>query len=260
MMTDDARALIGTHALVTGGGTGIGKAIALALDRAGANVSILGRTESTLRETADMFSGDGGYAVADVTDADAIEAAVSARIEAAGPVGILVNNAGAAESAPMRKTSRALWDKMLTINLTSVFLVTQEVVKSMRELDKGRIINVSSTAGLKGYSYVSAYCAAKHGLIGFTKSVALELAKTPITVNAVCPGFTDTPILERSLDNIAQTTGLDRTDARATLANVNPQDRIIAPDEIAGAVLWLCSDSAHGMTGQSIVIAGGEIM
>ena len=259
-MTDDGFTLTGTHALVTGGGSGIGRAIALSLDAAGATVSVLGRTEDTLCETVSMFSGEGGYAVADVTDSDAIDAAVSSRIETAGPIGILVNNAGAAESAPMHKTSRDLWDKMLTINLTSVFLVTQTVLKSMRDLDKGRIINVSSTAGLKGYSYVSAYCAAKHGLVGFTKSVALELAKTPITVNAVCPGFTDTPILERSLDNISQTTGLDRSDARATLATVNPQERIIAPEEVAGTVLWLCSDSAHGITGQSIVIAGGEIM
>ncbi|MBZ0218133.1 MAG: SDR family oxidoreductase [Fimbriimonadaceae bacterium] len=259
-MADDGFSLAGTHALVTGGGSGIGRAIAISLDAAGANVSILGRTEGTLRETVAMFTGDGGYAVADVTDADAVELAVAKRIDAAGPIAILVNNAGAAESAPMHKTSRALWDKMLAINLSSVFIVTQSVLKSMRGLEKGRIINVSSTAGLKGYSYVSAYCAAKHGLIGFTRSVALELAKTPITVNAVCPGFTDTPILERSLDNISQTTGLDRSGARETLASVNPQERIITPDEVANTVLWLCQDSSYGITGQSIVIAGGEIM
>jgi len=253
--------LAGTHALVTGGGTGIGREIALALDAAGANVSVLGRTEKTLRETVDLFSGDGGgYAVADVTDGDSVAKAVNARVEAAGPVGILVNNAGAAKSAPLTKMSPALWDEMLTINLTSVFVVTQAALQSMRSLDKGRIINVSSTAGLKGYPYVSAYCAAKHGLIGFTRSVALELIKTPITVNAVCPGYTDTPILDRSLDNITDATGMDRSSARDKLAATNPQERIITPEEVAAAVLWLCADTSHGMTGQAIAVAGGEIM
>ncbi len=260
MTAGQGYSLANSHALVTGGGSGIGQAIALSLDRAGACVSVLGRTEETLRETVALFSSGGGYAVADVTDAEAVETAIAQRIEADGSIGILVNNAGAAQSAPLDKTSRELWDQMLSINLTSVYLVTQTVLKSMRGLEKGRIVNVSSTAGLKGYSYVSAYCAAKHGLVGFTKAVALELAKTPITVNAVCPGFTETAILERSLENITQSTGMDRSSAREALASINPQGRIISPEEVADTVIWLCSDSAHGITGQSIVIAGGEIM
>lgn len=252
--------LNGRHALVTGGGSGIGRAIALALDAAGATVSVIGRREAPLKETLDGCANTGGFALADVTDEKAVQAAVQSRIDAEGPVSILVNNAGAAETAPFSKTSLDVWQGMLAVNMTAAFLVTKAVLPAMKDLETARIINVASTASLKGYPYVSAYVAAKHGLLGLTRALALELAKSGVTVNAICPGFTETDLLERSVANIVEKTGMSDGTARGELAANNPQGRLITPDEVAGTALWLCSESASGITGQAITIAGGEIM
>lgn len=251
--------LAGAHVLVTGGASGIGRAIAARLDGAGGRVSIVGRRETALKSVSDGFR-DGAYAVADVTEADAVAAAVEILTTARGPISVLVNNAGAAESAPFTATDAALVKRMLAVNLESVFAVTRAVLPGMKTLDTGRIINVASTAGLKGYAYVSAYVAAKHGLIGLTRALATELAKTPITVNAICPGFTETPLLDRSVDKINAATGADPEAARAQLAAHNPQGRLITPDEVAEAAAYLCSPMARSITGQTIVVAGGEVM
>lgn len=252
--------LQGRHALVTGGGTGIGKALALALDEAGANVSILGRREQPLVETSAQFKNDGGYAVADVTCEADIKSAIAARIAAAGPVSILINNAGAADTAPFAKTSNEMWDKMIAVNMTAAFMVTREIVPQMGKNEFGRIINIASTASLKGYAYVSAYVAAKHGLLGMTRALALELAASKITVNALCPGFTDTGLVERSIETIVEKTGMDAAAARGQLTATNPQGRLVTPHEVANAAIWLCTEGAASVTGQAITLAGGEIM
>ena len=259
-MSEPPESLSGRHALVTGGGAGIGRAIALALDEAGASVSVLDLSAASAEETAAQFASGGGFAVADVTDEKAVRASVEARVAAAGPIAILVNNAGAAQSAPFAKMDGALWQRMLAINLTSVVLVSQAALVSMRGLDYGRIVNIASTAGVQGVAYVSAYAAAKHGVVGLTRSLALEFAKTPITVNAICPGYAETDLLERSLDNIVEKTGMERAAALAQIVEGNPQGRLIAPEEVAATVRWLCSHSARSITGQAIAIAGGEVM
>jgi NAD(P)-dependent dehydrogenase (short-subunit alcohol dehydrogenase family) len=197
--------------------------------------------------------------VADVVDASQVRDALAAARERAGPVTLLVNNAGQAESAPFAKTSLELWQRMLAVNLTGSFLCAQAVLPDMLQAGWGRIVNVASTAGLKGYAYVTAYSAAKHGVIGLTRSLALELAKKGITVNAVCPGYTDTDILRDSIANVVAKTGRSTDDARAEFAAGNPQGRIVSPHEVADAVRWLCGDGASSITGQSISVSGGEV-
>ncbi len=240
----------GRRALVTGGAKGIGRAIADRLAAEGATVCVLGRDEAAL-------AGSGhDYAVADVTD----DATLGAAFQRLGPFDILVNNAGAAISAPFGRHSRADWDRMLAVNLTGCFVATQIALPAMVARGWGRIVSVASTASLKGYAYTAAYCAAKHGLLGMTRALAVETARTGVTVNAVCPGFTDTALVDRAVETIVAKTGQTAEAAVAALARGNPQGRLVQPDEVAAAVAFLCRDEAASLTGQSVVVAGGEVM
>jgi NAD(P)-dependent dehydrogenase (short-subunit alcohol dehydrogenase family) len=254
--------LAGRHAVVTGGGRGIGAAIAQALAREGATVSVLGRDAAHLATQVEALGGTArAQAIGvDVTDEASVRNAFAAVRERFGRVDILVNNAGQAESAPLAKTDLALWHRMVAVNLTGTFLCTREAVGEMTKRGSGRIVNVASTAGLVGYSYVSAYCAAKHGVIGLTRAAALEAAKSGVTVNAVCPGYTETDIVQDAVANIAKKTGKTEAEARAALVARNPQGRMIQPDEVAAAVVWLCLPSSGSITGQAIAVAGGEVM
>jgi len=249
------------HAFITGAGSGIGAATAIALAKAGVRVSIAGRRMAALKATAALLGDRAGAVVAiDVTDAAAVTKGV-AQIEAgAGPIDILVNNAGKAASAPFEKTDTALWSDMLASNLSSVFLVTHSVLPGMAQRGRGRVINVASTAGLTGYAYVSAYVAAKHGVVGLTRALALEYARRGVTVNAICPGYTDTPLVADAAANIVAKTGRSEQEARAALARVNPMQRLVTPEEVADAVLWLASEDASSINGQAVAVAGGEVL
>lgn len=250
--------LKGRHALVTGGGRGIGRAIASSLVKAGATVTVLGRSPGTLEQA--MMQGDAhAAAVADVSDLQKVQAAVQESVSRYGPIDLMIANAGAAVSAPFMKSGPEIFRQMMDVNLLGVTNVVQAVLGSMTERGSGRIIAVASTAGLKGYPYVSAYCASKHAVIGFIRALALETSRTGITVNAVCPGFTDTDLVAESLEKIMAKTGRTRDEALSELVKHNPQGRLIDPSEVAGAVLWLCSEEARSVTGQAIVVAGGEI-
>jgi len=250
----------GQHVLVTGAGSGIGAAISRAFAGAGARVSLAGRDATALRLVA---AGLGEAAVIDgfdVTERASVVAGVRRARSALGPIGILVNNAGAAASAAFADITLQDWHAALAVNLTGSFLVTQAVLPDLRLAAAGRVINIASTAGLIGYPYVAAYVAAKHGLIGLTRGLALELARSGITVNAVCPGFTDTPLIDRALETIVSKTGRSAEAARARLAAANPQGRLVRPEEVAQTVLWLASDACGAITGQAIAVAGGEVM
>ncbi|MGB7320763.1 MAG: SDR family oxidoreductase [Albidovulum sp.] len=243
--------MIGKLVLITGGGTGTGADLARGFARAGASVIIAGRRAEPLAMVAKGYEGIRAIP-ADVTD----EASVAALFEAAGPVDIVIANAGAAVSAPLHRTSLADFQAMLAVNLTGVFLTFRAGLAQMGP--GGRLIAVASVAGLKGMAYTSAYTAAKHGVVGLVRSVALEVAKKGITANAICPGFIDTDMTDRTLETIMAKTGRSRNEALATLCATNPQGRLIRPDEITATALWLASDGADGVNGQAIALTGGE--
>jgi NAD(P)-dependent dehydrogenase (short-subunit alcohol dehydrogenase family) len=251
--------LEGRHAVVTGGGSGIGRAVALALADAGASVSLIGRRREPLEETAADLPRC-HLAVGDVTDPEAMAQAIRSAEAAHGLVSILVNNAGMAESAPLARTDPAMVRRILAVNLEGVFNTTRIVLPGMVESGWGRVVNVASTAALKGMAYVSAYCAAKHGVIGMTRAVALETAATGVTVNAVCPGYTDTDLVDAAVARIHAKTGRDRDSIVAELIRDMPQRRLILPKEVAEVVRFLCRPDAGAMTGQAIAVAGGEVM
>ncbi len=249
--------ITGKHALVTGGGTGIGRAIARGLAGAGLAVTICGRRKAELARVASEDSRIYSI-VADVTDEAAMTALFAEAEKARGAFDIVVANAGMSGSSPAARTSLADWQRTLDVNLTGSFLTVKPALAGMAARKSGRIVFVASTAGLKGYPYVAPYVAAKHGVVGLTRALAVELAKTGVTVNAVCPGFAETEMLPDIVQRIVEKTGRTVEQARASLTATNPQGRFIQPKEVAAAVLWLCSEEAGSITGQAISLSGGE--
>ena len=263
-----AQKLDDRHALITGAGAGIGAAIALQLAQAGCRLTLCGRSQGTLQAQVEALREqvpDVAVLIApmDVADAHAVQAAVQLAHARFGPVNILVNNAGQASSQPFAKTDAAMWQQMLNVNLTGAYHCIQAVLPGMLEAAQlgtpGRIVNIASTAGLKGYAYVSAYVAAKHGVVGLTKALALELARKGVTVNAICPGYTETDIVHEAVLNIVTKTGKTEAQARQALAAGNPQQRLVQPNEVAQSVLWLCAAGSDAINGQAIAIDGGEL-
>lgn len=266
-MTDASRglssqSLSGKHALVTGGSRGIGAAVVEILLAHGARVTSVSRTNaSPPNRSSGAESGDALHHVsADVTDPESVKKAFDSARGRFGEIAILVNNAGQAASAPFLKTDAALWRRMMAVNLDGTFHCTQAALAGMLAAGWGRIINIASTAGLTGYGYVTAYCAAKHGVVGLTRALAVEVATKGVTVNAVCPGFTDTDIVKEAVANIVAKTGRAAEQAQAELASRNPQKRLVRPDEVANTVAWLCLPGSEAITGQAIAVAGGELM
>ena len=260
--------LQGRHAIITGAGAGIGAAIALGLAKAGCRLTLSGRSQNTLQVQAEALRVQVPevavlIATMDVADEHAVQAAVQQAKARFGPVNILVNNAGQASSQPFAKTDAAMWQQMLNVNLTGTYHCIHAVLPGMLEAAKsgtpGRIVNIASTAGLKGYAYVSAYVAAKHGVVGLTKALALELARKGVTVNAICPGYTETDIVREAVQNIVSKTGKSEAEARQALAASNPQQRLVQPHEVAQSVMWLCAAGSDAINGQAIAIDGGEL-
>lgn len=254
--------LDGRHALVTGGARGIGLACARALQQRGASLTLLGRDQAALDQALAALRPHGiVHAVAaDIADEASVRSAFEHAVQESGAIDILVNNAGQAVSQRFERTDAAIWQSMLAVNLTGTYHCTQAVLPGMLAAGWGRIINVASTAGLIGYPYVSAYCAAKHGVVGLTRALALELARKGITVNAVCPGFTETDIVRDAVSNIVSKTGRSVEAARDELAARNPQGRLVQPEEVAETVAWLAMPSSSSINGQSIAVDGGEVM
>ncbi|WP_274424687.1 SDR family NAD(P)-dependent oxidoreductase [Chelativorans sp. YIM 93263] len=249
--------IAGRHALVTGGGSGVGREIALALAEADVAVTICGRTAEALEAVASEHPHI--HAIpADITDPESVERLYSQAESERGPFDIVVANAGTATSAPAAKTKLSDWKKTLDVNLTGSFLTVQPALAGMAERKAGRIIFIASVAGLKGYGYVAPYVASKHGVVGLMRALATELAKTGVTVNAVCPGYVETEMLQESVARIVEKTGRTEEEARASLLAGNPQKKFIQPDEVASAVVWLCSKGAGSVNGQAVSISGGE--
>jgi len=246
------------HAVITGGASGIGAAIAEKFAKAGMRITLMGRNQQRLLELATRLNASSQQV--DISKPEVVRRGFTAAVETGGPVTILVNNAGIAETSAFSKMNDELWARMLSVNLTGTYLCIKSVVDSMSDTGFGRIINIASTASLRGYAYVSAYCAAKHGVLGLTRSLALEMAKKGVTVNAICPGYTDTELVSVSLDTIVESTGLERQEALAELVKNNPQGRLIKPKEIAETALWLCHPDSASVTGQAIAVAGGEVV
>ena len=258
------------HALITGAGSGIGAAVALALAQQGCRLTLAGRSHDKLQQQAEQLRAqvpDVAIVLApmDITDPHAVQAAVQQAQARLGPIHILVNNAGQAQSQPFVRTDAALWQQMLDVNLSGTFHVTQAVLPGMLDAASasgggtpGRIVNIASTAGLMGYAYVSAYVAAKHGVVGLTKALALEMARKNVTVNALCPGYTETEIVQDAVRNIVAKTGQSDDQARQALAARNPQQRLVQPQEVAQSVVWLCAPGSEAINGQAIAIDGGE--
>lgn len=245
-----------SHALVTGGGSGIGRETALALAEAGVQVTICGRHAETLDKVAARHANLHAH-VADVTDEASVAALYETAEAARGPFDIVVANAGTAKSAPAYRTSLADWKQVLDVNLTGSFLTVRPALKGMADRGRGRIVFIASVAGLRGSAYVAPYVASKHGVVGLMRSLAQELLKTGVTVNAVCPGYVETEMLEESVQRVMEKTGRGEDEARRSFAEINPNHRLIQPDEVAAAVMWLVSDAAVSVTGQPIAISGG---
>jgi NAD(P)-dependent dehydrogenase (short-subunit alcohol dehydrogenase family) len=256
--------LAGRHAVVTGGGRGIGAAIAAALAADGAAVTLMGRTRADLEQRAGQLRQAGGRAAAvvvDVADPAAIGAAFAAAVGHLGPIHILVNNAGQAAAGAVEDIALDDWDHLLRVNLTAPLLCIQQVLPAMIAAGWGRIVNIASTAGLTGYARVAAYGATKHGLVGLTRAVAAETARTGVTVNAVCPGYTaDTDMVRTAIANVSRATGRSADEARAVLARRSPRGDLVTPAEVAATVAWLCSPGASAITGQALAVAAGEVM
>ncbi|WP_437908427.1 SDR family NAD(P)-dependent oxidoreductase [Sorangium sp. So ce327] len=250
--------LEGRIALVTGGGRGIGRAIAERLAQGGARVAVAGRTQAEIEETAAAI---GGVAVRlDVGDREGAPPAIAALEAQLGRIDVLVNNAGVAESAPFDRTSDALWDRMLAVNVTGAFALCRALIPKMIARGFGRVVNVASTAGLVGCAYSTAYCASKHAMIGMTRAIALEIARTPVTINCVCPGWVNTRMADEAISRIAEKTGRGEDAARRSLESMSPQGRMVEPGEVALVVAMLCSDEARSIHGQAIPVDGGQVM
>jgi NAD(P)-dependent dehydrogenase (short-subunit alcohol dehydrogenase family) len=260
MSTD--RNLEGQHAIITGGSRGIGAAIATALAERGASVTLMARSIGDLRAHAaslQQFGRPVQVVECSVADEVSVARAFERAEDGLGAASILVNNAGTAKSAKFVATSRAVWDQMIGVNLTGTYLCTARAIPAMLAAGNGRIINVASTAGLRGYKTMTAYCAAKHGVIGFTRALALETAKAGVTVNAVCPGYTDTDLTDTAVDNIVNALGKTPAEARAMLVAIIPRGVMTTTGEVAAAVAWLCAPESGAITGIALPIAGGEV-